>query len=368
MTTPIILANSLFVASVLSPAPVLVLRISTLLECYVVKTESQYTPVPNWTWDIPISSKARELYARLLWQADKDGNCRVVNATIQQWVHLHRRRVQQLLTELGIHGLIVPGRGKYVWTYKLARSLAERDAHKSAHLDESRCAQKCASEGSRRAQKCASDAHKSAHLELPDGPETCPARVYPRASRAREHFLTNTIHKKQKTVAAAAADMGTTCSPPPPLFFSPSTSEPKPEKNLVVDAEIVEVSPTALMREVEQICTAMRRFVPAQPEAARALFQRCRERAPDCTGDDVCRAIAEKGPAASHADRNPVGLLMTVVPSCFDGNWRERLAAPPPPPDMRSARDRRNAEEMTQTATKLFERHMRIEQERRRKS
>ncbi len=70
------------------------------------------------------------------------------------------------------------------------------------------------------------------------------------------------------------------------------------------------------------IRNALSRFGSADEDAALRLLRNCRDRAPDCTKEEILHFIDEKGTMTRTRDsriHNPIGFLIDAVPKCFVG-------------------------------------------------
>ena len=129
--------------------------------------------------------------------------------------------------------------------------------------------------------------------------------------------------------------------PPPPPQKPPEPAAPSPES----PPQPVALGST-LVNETEQVLACLSQFGQADRHAARQMLAKCRQLAPDATVETICHFILMKGPAALHA-RTPIGLLLTAVPPCFEGDWRALLELPRPraPEDPKTRRDRQEYEQ-----------------------
>ncbi|HKF26295.1 MAG TPA: hypothetical protein VKB24_09970 [Candidatus Acidoferrum sp.] len=257
-----------------------------------MKTNGNYVPYPNWLWQVAISRAARELYARMAWQADKDGQFTTTLATFEEWLGVTERWAIHLLDELRAAGLIVSTRHRYECTYRVVTDWAE--VQKSARL---RTEEKFSSRASSRTeQNFSSDLNKSSVLDEQkfssgnsDGHGACPAREACSETRAREHSL----------------NINTNTTPPPPVVIR---GEPEQAAKAGGGGEVC----------LENILKALEAHGRVLSTAnVSAMLVECRRHAPACTEADIVAAIGELGGSRPDKIDNPIGWILRNVPHCF---------------------------------------------------
>jgi len=83
-------------------------------------------------------------------------------------------------------------------------------------------------------------------------------------------------------------------------------------------------SPTPIPTdETSEIQEVLLTYGPCDPDTARRLIQRCRDRVPDATADEVAQKIFECARNIDRGTRKPVGLLLDIVPKSFENYKRQ---------------------------------------------
>lgn len=72
------------------------------------------------------------------------------------------------------------------------------------------------------------------------------------------------------------------------------------------------------------VCVLQDELAIGDGDAARQIIRACRTNAPDATDEDIARCVRSEARRIRLNRRieNPVGLLITQVPKCFQGDWR----------------------------------------------
>jgi hypothetical protein len=152
-------------------------------------------------------------------------------------------------------------------------------------------------------------------------------------ARARELLRTGLLERgisieRSSRSLGVKRDEGTSSSSSGSVQYNPTTTPvpPPPEPN-------PQPQPTGLGlpldAEIDQVLFCLSQFAHPDRAASRNMLEKCRKLAPDATAVEICTFIRAKGEQALHG-RNPLGVMLTSVPACFEGDWRLLLTLPPP--------------------------------------
>lgn len=85
-------------------------------------------------------------------------------------------------------------------------------------------------------------------------------------------------------------------------------------------------------QEGEEVRAVLAQYGTTDPPTARRMINECRKVAPTATALEICHFIRRKGDELVRRPsvKNPIGLLLKVVPHDFEGDFRQRLQEPPP--------------------------------------
>jgi hypothetical protein len=164
-----------------------------------------------------------------------------------------------------------------------------------------------------------------------------PIQTPPKAARPKPPAINeepgrplNTLTPKGRCSSSSAVrftprESGTTTNFPPvgPRNLNPVT-DPEPEK-----------PPSEMSKLETNVRQAMERYCGrVDADAVGNLIASCRECVPDATSEEMVHFIEQKGTLilkrskAGNPFDNPLGLLLTAVPKCFDGDfqpWRHSI-------------------------------------------
>ena len=166
---------------------------------------------------------------------------------------------------------------------------------------------------------------KEAELSL----RTCVNGHRARSPYIRKKETERNIERNSSSASSAPVEAAPPLPPSPCNPEPPRTAVPAPESL----PQPVALGPTHAS-ETEQVLACLGQFGHPDPDAARQMLAKCRQFAPGADVDAICYFIQLKGPQAVDA-RNPMGLLLTAVPVCFEGDWRTL----PPRPRLHAAED-----------------------------
>ena len=109
------------------------------------------------------------------------------------------------------------------------------------------------------------------------------------------------------TTAAAVSGVQVLATPKPPSDQQQQSESPIP-------------IPTDETTQVQEVLLT---YGPCDLDSARRLIQRCRDKVPDATTDEIAQKIFECARNIDRGTRKPVGLLLDIVPKSFENYKRE---------------------------------------------
>ena len=113
--------------------------------------------------------------------------------------------------------------------------------------------------------------------------------------------------RKEKAAAAAVPEVQVLASPKPPSDQQQQSESPIP-------------IPTGETTQVQEVLLT---YGPCDLDSARRLIQRCRDKVPDATTDEIAQKIFECARNIDRGTRKPVGLLLDIVPKSFENYKRQ---------------------------------------------
>lgn len=171
-----------------------------------------------------------------------------------------------------------------------------------------------------------------------------------KGSRADERIYKEETNGNQlgKEGTAAAAEKATSSSGEPVNGSAAAAAPPPviPDPPTTPETTAVAVIPKD-SQEAEEVRAVLAQYGTTDPPTARRMIDECRKIAPNCTALEICHFIRRKGDELVRRPsvKNPIGLLLKVVPHDFEGDFRQRLQEPPPRQAM-SAADRKLQDEV----------------------